>query len=204
MSLISLYNSEHLSLLSDQLIYSAEETGSLKNVLDKTTALNDTLAQAENHIQTAHDTAVKAGFREGFNAGKAQGLKEAHQQASESRLSMHHKVQQSEQEIRIASIELALQIVQRIGLAHGNAKTIHALAEQAALSVRPDEPVKLHVNPEHLDSIQELNTRSEVTVTGDESLGTESCLLTWPDGKSVEADLTTQLDVIKQHLLQTA
>jgi len=203
-SLVTLLNSEHLTLLSQKLVYSVEEVGGLKSVDEKARELDETLSKAKKNIAAAETKAAEKGYKDGLEAGKAQGIKEAHQEAAENRLAEHHRLRLEDAELREQSIELALDIVRHIGLDVGTPESLHLLAEKVAQSLRPEDPVTVRIHPENQQSLQSLNSRTEVSVIADESLAEKACLLQWDDGKTVEADLETQLRVIKKHLADSS
>jgi len=201
MSFISLYNSEHVSLLSDKLFYSAEETGALHSVVEKIETIDRDLATASERIAVSQKNAVDAGYKEGFAEGMARGSEQGNKSATEKILNEHHSAQLTEQEIKKASINLAIDIVRHIGLEMGNAETIRALAENVIEKERPGEAVTVCVSPEQVQWMESLNTTSQTTIVADENLASSACVLRWHDGRTVEADLDTQLDIIRQHLL---
>ena len=135
MSLITLLNSKHLSLLSNKLIYNPEEVGSLKSVEEKAIQLDQTLGDAEKNIASAQNEATEQGYKDGFDKGKAEGIKEAQKEAAENRLAEHHRVKLDDDQLKAASIDLAIDIVRHIGLDRGTPETLRVLAEKVVRSL---------------------------------------------------------------------
>lgn len=203
MSLLTLHNSEYLTLLSDQTIYSREDMGALGTVLDKVSELEDTLASARDRVSKAAKQASQEAYQEGLKRGKAEGHEEAMREVLQRHFNKHDQVTATNDELRVSAVELALDVVRRIGLEVGEADSLRMLAEKAVKTLRPDEQVIVKVHPENEEVMRLLSTRSEVTVATDDSLSVEKCVLEWRDGGSVEVDLQSQLEVIKEFLLRT-
>jgi len=151
--MLTLLNAEHALIATDQLVYTAEETTALLDMLSRSEQVS---RQAEN-MNSEMEKSFEATRTEGFQAGFAEGRAKATEELSKQLAVLHEKTEHQSDQIRQQCIDLALEIVRRIGLATGSPQTMADLATHAAAELLPGqrpEPAALKLK-EMLHSGQE-------------------------------------------------
>ena len=200
MSLLTLFNSHGDLVATDQLVFPAEDIEPLNDLLSTISALNKKLSTASESINQQGTSARK----EGFAAGLKKGRHVARLKMSRALLALekeqvaYRKVQHEK------SINLAIEIVRKIGLQEPTQECIAALALKSAEELNTDEKASLCVHPDLLDKavnrIQQLRSVDWLLrVEADESLAPDDCILRTEFGV-LRIGLESQLRVIERSL----
>jgi len=198
--MLTLLNAEHALIATDQLVYTAEETTALLDMLSRSEQVS---RQAEN-MNSEMEKSFEATRTEGFQAGFAEGRAKATEELSKQLAVLHEKTEHQSDQIRQQCIDLALEIVRRIGLATGSPQTMADLATHAAAELLPGQSAVLRVPLDDAPAVaslisnEETGTRS-IEVKGDAALGPGECVLDTDSG-SLHAGLETQLQVMGRSL----
>jgi len=202
MSMLSVFNRNGTTLATDQLVYTPAEIGSLETVLEKIKYLDQKLAQADADIAQAKASARALAEQQGFKKGRAI----ARRKISVALLSSQREISKQREQMHETSVQLALEIVRRIGLSCSTPDTVLSLAMTSARELEPNETASLCVHPDIVEAVQERVSKvpSEelkwlVKVVGDESLDLQDCFLKTAHG-SLFVGLESQLRVIERSL----
>lgn len=208
MTLITLIHSDEVTLASDQRVFSAEETGALRSVVETATAISSVLRDTETQLKKAENEARTAGYQ----AGLAEGRQAAAAEHTEELLKLATKAQKDHLLQQQQAVTLAMQIVRKIAADLAPEQTLLALASSAARECSDVHRVVLKVHPERLTAVEqaldEVQHRQHdavviTDVVADPSLALEGCTIETPLG-SIVADLDTQLEVLKRNLSSTS
>ena len=202
MSMLSVFNKNGTTLATDQLVYTPDEIGSLDTLLEKIALLDKKLAQADADIAEAKANAMAHAEQQGFKKGRAI----ARRKISVALLSSQREISKQRKQMHETSVQLALEIVRRIGLNYSTPDTLLSLAMTSARELAPNETASLCVHPDIVESVQERVSKvpSEelkwlVNVVGDDSLDSQDCFLKTAHG-SLFVGLESQLRVIERSL----
>jgi len=202
MSMLTVYNRNGTTLATSQLVYSPDEVEAVDSVIKKIELLDMKLAKAEEDIQTALEEARELGEKEGFARGRAI----ARRKISIALLTSQRDVNRQREQLHDSSVELALEIVRRIGLTSPPAETLISLAKNSARELSPNEKATLCVHPEHEKEVKNrlLNTSNEeiqwlLEVAVDDSIEPQDCVLKTAHG-SLFVGLESQLRIIERSL----
>lgn len=202
MTMLSVFNKNGLTLTTDQLVYTPDEISSLDTLLEKIDLLEKKLAQADDDIARAKASAQAVAEQQGFKKGRAI----ARRKISVALLRSQREIAKQREQMHETSVQLALEIVRRIGLSCSTPDTLLSLAMTSARELAPNETASLCVHPDIVDAVQERVTKvpSEelewlVKVVGDESLDTQGCFLKTAHG-SLFIGLESQLRVIERSI----
>ena len=206
MTILALIERPELSLVSTQLVYSAEETGALRTAMQSAEHLAKLASTREQLLEDSQHVAREAGYAAGYEDGL-----QAAQQAHANALHELGEVNNLERaRIRDDAMDLALNIVRHIASKIDGGQLLAALAHEAAEQLEPDVAVQLRVHPALADAIlQRIDSwRDEseqmqrpFTVIKDSTLARDACHLETAAG-SLIADLETQLAALRQRLQQ--
>jgi len=208
MSLFTLVHSEALTVATDQLVYSAEETGALQHIVEQ--------AESLSAIQTTWATkladAEQHGYSTGHEKGLAAGIELANEQLATRLLELTDQAALEREQVRLSATQMAMNIVRSIAKGVGNESLLPALARSAAEDLLPNERAVLHLHPADLAGVERqlqswLDAENAVptitNVVADDSLAQGDCVLETPGGQIV-ADLETQLRVIESRMCSNA
>jgi len=200
--MLSIFNKNGTTLATDQLVYSAEELGSVETVLAKIAQLDEKLAQANSEIEKAKAEAMALGEQQGFKKGRAI----ARRKISIALLTSQREVTQQQNRMHEASVQLALEIVRRIGLTCSSSETLVSLAMHSARELEPNEKASLCVHPDmeeavraRLKHVPDEDVLWLLDVVPDDSLNPDDCFLKTAHG-SLFVGLESQLRVIERSL----
>lgn len=200
---ISLFNSEHGFVSTDQRVFAPDELQPLLSALDQAQQLSMRLSQQ----QITETQAMSEARDEGYAAGLASGKQQAALDAAATIKSLHDKHKQAIEELQASAAELAVEIVRKIA---GQVSTTEWLAAQAQLAAEDltDQPgLKLRVHTLQVDGVRARLAEYPDTliqqVTGDDFLPSNGCVLESKTGQ-IDVDLDTQLDNVLALLNETA
>ena len=206
MNLVTLLNTDMITLTSGKLVYGPDETGALKSAVAAAESLVAEQASAAERVAEAVEAGRDNGYKDGFESG----LQAARAQIASEIASLARQAQAQLQQQRNHTADMAVQIVRKIAAQLGEAQTLAALAHQAAQEFAQDEIITLRVHPAHVESVRlrlrDLQQTGEsvahlTNVVADAELADTGCVLDSRFG-SVVADLDTQLNAISAHLEQ--
>ena len=202
MTLLTLINHEQAVVSTDQLVYTAEETSALLNVVATSERINE---KAENHAKATKALQSEA-IDKGYNEGLEQGRADAQKALANALKELHTRNATDQSALREQGIQLAIDIVRRIGLAAGGSKTVASLARQAAEELLPQQQAILRVPAADIEAVSDIFRESppigcHIEVREDPSLTSGECALDTDSG-TVHAGLETQLRVIGDNLIE--
>lgn len=202
MSLITLINHPAAVLATDQLVYDAGEIGALENVVEKVQSLNALLASTQAQIASATASAKESGYAEGLEAAESS----AREKLSSALLATQRACNEEREQLRNTGVQLALEIVRKIGLDLGEPESLSALAIHASIELAPEERATLLVSPVIVKEVrgqlerQNDSTRTNIVdVVADDSVNAGDCVLKTRYG-TINAGLETQLAIIESSL----
>jgi len=206
MSILTVFNKNGAVLSTDQLVYAPGEIGALDTLLEKIELLDKKLAQADIDIAKAKASAKAQAEQRGFKKGRAMAKKKL----GLALLSSQREVARQRKQIQESSVNLALEIVRRIGLSYSTPDALLSLAINSARELETNETASMCVHPDLVDAVQQriVNIPSEelkwlVKVVGDDSLDPENCHLKTAHG-SLIVGLESQLRVIERSFHERA
>lgn len=202
MSMLSIFNKNGSTIATSQLVYSPDDLGVFESLLNKVKQLDQKLAQADKEIEEAKAQAQEEGQRAGFKHGRSI----ARRKISLALLASQREVCEQKNHMHETSVQLALEIVRRIGLNCPVPETLVSLAMHSARELEPNEKASLCVHPdieqavrERLASLSQENIPWLIDVTADASLEPDNCFLKTSHG-SLFVGLESQLRVIERSL----
>jgi len=204
MNLITLVNSEHVTLASGQRVFSAEDSGALRSSVESADALSKLLLSQQSEVAAAEEIGRKEGYQNGYDAGRL----EADNVLATELLNLAAKAQKDATVQQQKAVTLAMQIVRKIAADLAPEQTLLALASSAARECIDTHDVVLKVHPQrleatknHLHEIQDPTRRIPrfAEVVADEALELEGCVIETPLG-AIVADLDTQLTALTREL----
>jgi len=201
MSLLVLSNSENLHVSTGRLVYSKAEIAALGDSLSQCEQLKKSCDEQQQHIESA----INAGYGQGYEKGEAAGNEDALGYIAERLVTLGKQANSAREQVQGSSVNLAVQIVEKIASRIGPPEMIAALAQQAASELVPAEAIVVKVHPSMLSQVEEqlaglgtqLNT--PLQFESDVSLNEDGCILETEYGH-VKADLETQLSVLRSQL----
>ena len=202
MTLLTLVNHEQALVSTDQLVYTAKETSALLDVIAASECVTEKAADNAKAMEALQADATDKGYNDGLEQGRADA-----QQALATALAKLQTQNTSDQSaMREQSIQLAIDIVRRIGLAAGDSNTVASLARQAAEELLPQQQAILRVPVADVEAVNNIFRESPPTgcsieVREDPSLTSGECALDTDSG-TVHAGLETQLRVISDNLIE--
>ena len=204
MSLFTLVHTEAVTVATDQLVFSAEETGALQHIIEQAEAVSGIHAGWATKLADAEEQ----GYNSGHEKGHAAGVKLANEQVATRLLELAEQAAIEREQVRLSAAQMALDIVRSIAKGVGNESLLPALARSAAADLLPNQQAVLHLHPDELAGVErQLQAWSDAgdavaAITGvvaDDSLAPGGCILETPSGQVV-ADLETRLRVIESRL----
>lgn len=203
MNLVTLLNQDSNYVATGQLVYGREETQDLKSLFERLEKLDSLLEKTESEVAILKEKARVDGYARGYDEGKA----EARNKLSKALLVSQREVLAAKTDMRPYSVQLAVNIVRKIGLELGKATCITQLAAKCAEEMSSDDYIKLHVSPEVVDDVS-ANLSSllidsgspSIDVVVDEELDSTACILSTAFG-TVHAGLEDQLSIIQNTLI---
>ncbi len=204
MSVFLLCHHDTVTVGTDQLVFSAAQTGALQDIVAQAARIQSLHDAAEQRLGEAEQAGFDAGHARGLEAGRAEARDECLRQINE------HAEQLSGERARVreSAVRLALDIVRAIANELGSDAMLGALARSAALQLLPSESATLRLNPVDCDGVKRrLDTTAKggmadsaiIDVVADDSLQRGACVLTTETGQ-VLADLETQLRIIESRV----
>ncbi len=200
--MLSLFNKNGSTLATNQLVYAPDEIGVFNSLLEKVRVLDEKLAQAESDIENAKAAAMAQGERLGFQRGRAI----ARRKIGLALLASQREVNKQKAHMHETSVELALEIVRRIGLSCPAPETLVSLAMHSASELEPNETASLCVHPEMEAAVRDRLSQIDkeqipwlLDVVADSSLDRADCFLKTSHG-SLFVGLESQLRVIERSL----
>lgn len=200
MNMLTLFNSHGDLVASDQLVFPAEDIEPLNNLLDTISALNTRLLSANKTVAQQEKNAREQGFKEGIKKGRHIARKKMSRALlALEKERLEHKRRQHEQ-----SIDLAIDIVRKIGLQQPTVETMIALAQKSAEELNANEKACLCVHPDLADEVTNRIQQQScadwlLRVEPDDSLDREDCVLKTEFGV-LRIGLESQLRLIERSL----
>ena len=202
MSLVVLHHSDTLTLASSQRVIAANKLGTLHTMLEQAQSLSDVATAAESRISDSESQAREQGHKEGFQAGKEQGLLAAQKEVAAELLELNAAQALLQQQ----STTMAFDIVRKLAATLDPAELLSALAITAAQSCDPDEQLVLRVHASYREVVAEklAAAPSEIShrfthVVGDAAIDTKACIIE-SSASRVLADLDTQTGLLEEQL----
>lgn len=200
MSMLSLVNSDSISVATDQLVFTADEIGSLKTVLEKAVDIEAASTDVDVRISKAVEEAVARGEQQGLKKGRAI----ARRKISLALLASQREIANARASMCDTSVSLALEIVRRIGLNANKAELLVELATAAANDLEPNVKATLSVHPTQVIEVRNRLDASPsedldwlLDVLPDAMLNEDDCVLKTTHG-SLHVGLESQLRVIER------
>jgi flagellar biosynthesis/type III secretory pathway protein FliH len=199
MTFITLFDSSHGFLASDQCVFDATELSRLRSVIEQSEQLSVRLVDQELLLDGARDAARTEGHAEGYARGEA----DAKAQMATELANLHTRYQHEVDILHNSCAQLAVEIVRKIAGQIAPEEWLCAQALQAAEEMIDQPVVTLHVHADQVDAVrthcEKLTSTHIAKVTGDEGVASQYCVLETTSGR-VEVDMDTQLDNILQLL----
>lgn len=204
MSMVTLLNGKRNFVATGQLVYDSTESQELTSLVEKAKALDELLENEKTRIEQSCDDASVRGYRNGYEKGKS----EARRKLSQALLASQRVRHQETTQVKDQAVQLALDIIRRIGLELGDASCVSMLANRCADDLMTNDTIKLHVNSElvsevavKLESLRNSSNSSLIEVVDDASLEGTACVLSTNYG-TVHAGLEEQLTIIQRSLCE--
>jgi len=199
MNILALNTDEGLGLYSGKLVYSAEETRALLSCVETAEQVQQLKSSASQQFEKDRLSSQKQGFEQGLQEGREQAKKEI----ADALIAQQNNLHLVQQGMRNDSVVMALEVVKKIASNIAPEQVVMSLAQTAAKELAPDATITLHTHSSNVSKLtQRFADASQtqfVEVCGDDTLAIDSCVLETQLGL-IEADLTTQLTAIEQHL----
>jgi len=202
MAFVTLFNTDTGLLASDQFVYDATEARGVNTVEELVEQLEQYAGDQDRLIEEKSAEAIVAGLKE----GQRQAKQELDKKVSESLLEHDRLLQESIDKNRSESVEVALEIVRRIGLDMNNSEVIVNLATKIVHELVPDPEVVLAVSlldeASVVDRLEDMGMKisdSRISVVGDLTLGPGEAVLRTQSG-SLTAGLEVQLESLSRML----
>ena len=190
---LSLFNSKHGFVVTDQRVFAADELQPLLTVVDQAKKLDERLARQVISEEETKRHAQQQGYEDGLASGK----KAAAMQLTESMKSLHDEHDKAVLDLQSGAADLAVNIVRKIADQVESAEWLMAQAQCAAEDLTEQSAMKLRVHPSQADAVkgQLANyPHSRVTqVVADDFLPLDGCALETVSGQ-INVDLETQLN----------
>jgi len=202
MSMLTIFNGKNSTLSTDQLVYSPGDVNLVRTATEKIQLLDKKIAEYDLLLAQSKEEATARGLKKGFARGRAI----ARRKISLALLASQQEATEQRSAMRETSVQLALEIVRRIGLENTTAETLVSLAVSSAKELEPDEKASLSVHPEvsaqvkeRLEALPQAQRKSFLEVTTDSSLKMDDCVLKTACG-SLLIGLESQLRIIERSL----
>jgi len=154
MSFISLVRDRHITLATDQLVYSPQEVNAIESVAKVGATLSELFNEENERVQQAIQKGHAEGYEEGFNVGKEEGQRATVKEMTEQLLAMAEKAEEQRRVMRGAIIELAILAVRKIAGEIGASEAVSAMAERAANELAASEALVLRVHPSVVEDVR--------------------------------------------------
>jgi len=204
MNILALNVGDGIDLHSGKLVYSAAETQALQSCIETSEYLHTIKEEANDQYQQARQEAELKGYEQGLLQGRDAAAKEAATQLLQQQQTLH----EAQEALRGQSVTIAMEVVKKITSQVAPEQLVLSLARTAALDIAPDSPITLHTHSDNVDRVKQLLLEQSETHAGlkqfcdviaDDNLNINGCVLETELG-SIDADLTSQLAAIEQHL----
>lgn len=202
MSLVVLHHSDTLTLASTQRVIAADKLGTLNTMLEQAQSLSNVATATESRISEAESQAREQGLKEGFQAGKEQGLLAAEQEIARELV----ELKEAQSLLQQQSTSMAFDIVRKLAGTLDSAELLTALAITAAQSCDPDEQLVLRVHADYREAVagKLAAAPSEIShrfthVVGDAGVDNKACIIE-SSASRVLADLNTQTGLLEEQL----
>lgn len=205
MSIVVLFHSDVLTLASKSPVIPAHEAATLLGMVEQSERLSSRLASEDARMSEMQTSVQQQAHREGFAAGKQEGL-----QAAEKEL-LHERTAIAENHANVLqqATGMAFDIVRKLADTIDPVELLSALAITTARSCSPDEPLVLRVHEQYKEAVA-LKLQSDESqksreyfrhVIGDSSIEPTACIIESPASRIV-ADLETQADLLESQLVK--
>jgi len=171
MTMLTLFKGRESTLATNQLVFSSDEVNTVDTVLEKIRFLDQKIATVDSEIEDAIKKAEIKGER---------------------LLASQREILEQRSTMRDTSIQLALEIVRRIGLQSSTPDTLIALATQSAHELAADESAKLCVHPNVANAVRDRVAHIPadekqwlLEVVSDNSLDEADCVLKTAHGSLI-------------------
>jgi len=152
--LLLLHRDTELTLATTSPVVPATQMPLLHDTLALRERLGDLLADEEQRIAAAEQSAREQGERAGYAAGMERAKQETAHSLSEEMARLTACMAAQREELRQALPALACAMVRRMAVELAPAAVLAALAERALEHVLPPQPVRLRLPPEWLETVR--------------------------------------------------